>query len=106
MTRVILPTGDVKLNDPPLSTGVENYKEFFQSLVGLSGESQNFDGNGTYTRFQPGGGAETVSTGELPGTGRLFGNATAVPLGTRPAMPSRRPPYRRDVACYKSALPN
>ena len=26
-------------------------------MVGLAGESQNFDGNGSYVRFQPGGGA-------------------------------------------------
>jgi hypothetical protein len=102
----VLPVGDEVIQDGPFTTGIENYKEFFQSLVGLSGESSNFDGNGSYTRFQPGGGAETVSTGQLPGTGSLFGNATAAPLGTKPAMPSRRPPYRRDVACYKSKRPD
>jgi phospholipid/cholesterol/gamma-HCH transport system substrate-binding protein len=102
----VLPVGDEVIQDGPFTTGVENYKEFFQSWVGLSGESQNFDGNGQYTRFQPGGGSQTVSTGELPGIGRLFGNATAAPLGTRPAMPSRRPPYRRDVACYRSKRPD
>jgi ABC-type transporter Mla subunit MlaD len=102
----LLPTGEEVIQDGPFTTGIANYKEFFQSLVGLSGESQNFDGNGSYTRFQPGGGAETVSTGQLPGTGRLFGNATAAPLGTKPAMPGRRPPYRRDVPCYKSKRPD
>jgi len=94
------------IQDGPFTTGIANYKEFFQSLVGLSGESQNFDGNGGYTRFQPGGGDQTVSTGALPGTGSLFGNATAAPLGTKPAMPSKRPPYRRDVACYKNKRPD
>ena len=68
----------------------------------LSGESQNFDGNGQYTRFQPGGGDQTVSTGQVPGIGSMFGNAVAAPLGTRPAMPSRRPPYNRKVACYRN----
>ena len=48
----------------PHETGVENYKEFWQSQVALSGESQNFDGNGGYTRFQPGGGTQTLSTGD------------------------------------------
>jgi phospholipid/cholesterol/gamma-HCH transport system substrate-binding protein len=102
----VLPTGEQVVQDGPFTTGIANYKEFFQSLVGLSGESQNFDGNGGYTRFQPGGGDQTVSTGALPGTGSLFGNATAAPLGTKPAMPSKRPPYRRDVACYKNKRPN
>jgi len=107
MTRVILPTGDVKLNDPPLSTGVENYKEFFQTLVGLSGESQNFDGNGQYTRFQPGGGSQTVSTGNsTEGAGRLFGNAAVKPVGTRPARPAHKPPYNRKFPCYKDKRPN
>ncbi|HEX5782853.1 MAG TPA: MlaD family protein, partial [Solirubrobacteraceae bacterium] len=47
---VLLPTGDVVIEDE-FTTGVENYKEFFYTLVGLSGEGQNFDGNGMYVRF-------------------------------------------------------
>ncbi len=101
----ILPTGDVVIQDPPLTTGVPNYKEFFQTLVGLSGESQNFDGNGPYTRFQPGGGAQTVSTGSVRGGAPLFGNATAPPLGTRPARPAKRPPYNRKASCYRQKRP-
>jgi phospholipid/cholesterol/gamma-HCH transport system substrate-binding protein len=103
---VLLPTGDEVIQDGPLTTGVENYKEFFQTLVGLSGESQNFDGNGQYTRFQPGGGSQTVSTGETTGVGKLFGNAVFQPLGTRPAFPAKRPPYNRKVACYRNKRPN
>jgi phospholipid/cholesterol/gamma-HCH transport system substrate-binding protein len=106
LLNTILPTGDVVIQDPPLTTGVENYKEFFQGLVGLSGESQNFDGNGPYTRFQPGGGAQTVSTGSLPGVGPLFGNAVAPPLGTRPPRPAQRPPYNRTAVCAKQQRPN
>jgi ABC-type transporter Mla subunit MlaD len=108
MTDVVLPTGDIVLNDPPLSTGVANYKEFWQTLVGLSGESQNFDGNGQYTRFQTGGGTQQVSTGKVggaPGT-ELYGNALNKPIGTRPEMPSRRPPYNRTVPCYTNPLPD
>ncbi len=107
MTRVILPTGNVKLNDPPLSTGVENYKEFWQTLTALSGESQNLDGNGQYTRFQPGGGNQTVSTGNsTEGVGRLFGNAVVKPIGTRPARPAHKPPYNRTFPCFKNKPPN
>jgi phospholipid/cholesterol/gamma-HCH transport system substrate-binding protein len=102
----VLPTGDVVIQDPPLTTGVPNYKEFFQTLVGLSGESQNFDGNGPYTRFQPGGGAQTVSTGAVPGIGSLFGNAVAPPLGSRPARPAQRPPYNRTALCHRQQLPD
>jgi phospholipid/cholesterol/gamma-HCH transport system substrate-binding protein len=104
--KVIIPTGNIVVQDGPLTTGIENYKEFFQTLVGLAGESQNFDGNGGYTRFQTGGGSQTVSTGALPGVGPLFGNALRQPIGTRPKMPSRRPPYRRDQLCYKQKLPD
>jgi hypothetical protein len=28
------------------------------------------------------------------------------PIGTRPAKPSKRPPYNRKLACYKNRLPN
>jgi len=106
MTEVVLPTGDVVIQDGPLTTGVENYKEFFQALAGLSGESANFDGNGQYTRFQTGGGAYTIATNEVPGTGRLFGRAAVRPLGTRPAMPARRPPYNREKPCHENTPPN
>ena len=40
----------------PFSTGQPNYREFFYSVVQLAGESQVFDGNGSYVRFQAGGG--------------------------------------------------
>jgi virulence factor Mce-like protein len=108
-TNVVLPTGDIKVDDPPLSTGVENYKEFWQALTGLSGESQNFDGNGSYTRFQTGGGSHFVSTGQAVGGGPSsvqFGNAILQPIGDRPARPSARPPYNRTFPCYKNAIPN
>jgi phospholipid/cholesterol/gamma-HCH transport system substrate-binding protein len=108
-TKVLLPTGDIKVEDPPLSTGIENYKEFWQALTALSGESQNFDGNGSYTRFQTGGGAHFVSTGSALGAGSSsvqFGNAIAQPIGARPARPAARPPYNRNFACYKNPIPN
>jgi phospholipid/cholesterol/gamma-HCH transport system substrate-binding protein len=104
--EILLPTGDEVIQDGALTTGIPNYKEFFQTLTGLSGESQNFDGNGQYTRFQPGGGDQTVSTGNVPGVGQFFANAVNAPLGTRPAFPGKRPPYRRDLACHRNQRPN
>lgn len=104
-TKVVLPTGDVPINDGFLSTGLPNYKEFWQAMVGLSSESQNFDGNGQYTRFQPGGGDQSVNTGLSP-EGQLFGNASAKPLGTQPKAPGKEPPKNSKVACYKSQLPD
>jgi phospholipid/cholesterol/gamma-HCH transport system substrate-binding protein len=103
----VLPTGDKPVDDGFLSTGLPNYKEFWQTMTSLSGESQNFDGNGSYTRFQTGGSNQTVSTGNTTGGGPpLFGNAAEAPLGTRPARPASKPPYNRTVACYKNAPPD
>jgi phospholipid/cholesterol/gamma-HCH transport system substrate-binding protein len=107
LTQVVLPTGNVKIQDGPLSTGVENFKEFWYAMVGIAGEGQNFDGNGQYVRFQPGGGDQTVSLG-TPGNlfDRQFGNAVIKPLGTRPRFPGRKPPYRPDVRCFTNRLPD
>src|SRR4051794_25709518 len=107
-TNVILPTGDIKINDGPLTSGAENYKEFWYTMVGLAGEGQNFDGNGMYVRFQPGGGDQTISSGKVgPLTGdTLFGNAVAAPLGTRPAFTAKRTPYKPTVPCYKQKIPD
>jgi ABC-type transporter Mla subunit MlaD len=109
----LLPTGDLKVDDGALSTNRENYKEFWYTMVGLAGESQNFDGNGPYVRFQPGGGDQTISSGKTGGAvgdqsaGEvLFSTPAAKPLGTRPAYPSLRPPYVSSVPCYKSKIPN
>jgi len=102
----LLPTGDVVIKDE-FNSGAENYKEFFWALVGLSGEGQNFDGNGMYVRFQPGGGTQAVSLGDpKAATGPLVGSAAAPVLGVRPRYPGKRPPYRRDVPCHKSKPPN
>jgi ABC-type transporter Mla subunit MlaD len=108
-TDVLLPTGDIKVQDPPLTTGIENYKEFWQALVGLSGESQNFDGNGSMTRFQTGGGSHFVSTGQAVGGGPSSvqtGNAIVPPIGARPARPAARPPYNRTKPCYQNGVPD
>ncbi len=102
---VLLPTGDVVIQDGPLTTGLPNYQEFFQSMVGLAGESQNFDGNGFYTRFQTGGGGVRVRTETLPG-GALFGNFPLQPLGTRPVRPTREPPVNTTVPCYRNPRPD
>ncbi len=106
--KVVLPTGDARIEDGAFSTGLRNYEEFFQTLVGLAGESQNFDGNGSYTRFMSGGGAYRVQTPpvrQVNSPGPLFGAAIAPPLGTRPAR-SGKPPYRPQAACHKQQPPD
>ena len=52
ITNVILPTGNIKVDDGDLSANTENYKEFWHAMVGLAGEGQGFDGNGNYLRLQ------------------------------------------------------
>jgi virulence factor Mce-like protein len=104
--KVILPTGDTRIDDGAFSTGLRNYQEFFQTTVGLAGESQNFDGNGSYTRFMSGGGAYSVQTQKVQQQGSpLFGSATSPPVGTRPAR-SGKPPYKPNVACHTQNPPN
>jgi virulence factor Mce-like protein len=102
----ILPAGDIPINDE-FKSGAENYKEFFWGLVGLSGEGQNFDGNGMYVRFQTGGGSQQISLGDsASNSGQQFGNLVAAPLGNRPYDPRKRSPYRPDFPCYKNPLPD
>jgi phospholipid/cholesterol/gamma-HCH transport system substrate-binding protein len=102
--EVVLPTQEQRIQDGVLSTGLRNYEEFFQVLVSLTGESQNFDGNGTYVRFQAGGGGFPVRTAPLL-AGPAHGTASSPPLGTRPAR-GPRPPYRPNEPCHRQAVPD
>lgn len=102
----IIPAGNEVIDDPPISTGIPVYREFFQSAVGLAGAAGNFDGNGRYVRASAGGGSDLVATSPIPGFGPLYGNAVLPPLGTRPAWPGQAPPLRRDVPCYRNPVPN
>ena len=107
LTDVILPTGDIKIEDGNLGSGRENYKEFWYGIVGLAGESQNFDGNGPYVRFQTAGGSRPISTGTGGTlTEPFYANVTSPPLGTRPAFPSRLPPKVTSQACKDQRVPD
>ena len=93
----------------PFSTGQPNYREFFYSTVGLSGESQGFDGNGPFVRFQAGGGPN-LSTLPSPATDppqQSVWGQHLYPLGTRPRLPTQgKPPFRMDVPCYTQTVPD
>lgn len=104
--HTVIPTGNERISDPPLTTGLQAYQELFQSAVGLASFSQNFDGNGRYVRSAAGGGSDQVATGSLPGGGPLYGNAVFPSLGTRPASPGKPPPLDRNVPCFRAAPPN
>ena len=117
--NVLLPTGDVVLNDSGsgynFNAGVPNFKEFGYATTGLAGESAPFDGNGPSLRFfsaggpTPAGGPVPNLRSPVPGGGlqkdALWGGSTTPPIGTRPAL-GAKPPFRTDVACQSNAVPD
>jgi ABC-type transporter Mla subunit MlaD len=115
LTNVIYPTGNTVLQDGNSTSGAENYKEFWYSLVGLAGIGQGFDGNGAFTKFLVGNSGTTVVSqpAKLLGeTGaatkenlKLVARAPIKPEGTRPAYPSVEPPYQPLVPCDTQKLP-
>jgi phospholipid/cholesterol/gamma-HCH transport system substrate-binding protein len=112
VSDVLVPTGDVVVADG-FSTGVENYKDFLYGVTGFAGESQNFDGNGPYLRFQSGGGTFGANNGLVttvqPGGGFnndiLYGRAPLAPAGSQPVT-SSKPPYNTGKACYTNDVPD
>jgi phospholipid/cholesterol/gamma-HCH transport system substrate-binding protein len=110
----LIPAGDVVLQDSgpgyDFTTGQPNYREFFYGAVQQAGESQGFDGNGSFVRFQAGGGPTLTKMnnpqGE-PGNQALWSFNIAPPLGTRPRLPKQgKPPFRPDVPCHRNAVPD
>src|SRR4051794_8157357 len=109
----LVPAGNTVLQDSgsgyDFTTGQPNIRELFYSTVQLAGESQLFDGNGSFVRFQAGGGP-TLTRMENPGGGG--GNLTywahniSPPIGTRPVVTGNLPPFRSDVPCFKNAVPD
>ncbi len=113
MTKVIYPAGNTKIQDGPNTTGVENYKEFWYSLVGLDSIGQGFTGNGPSVRFLVGNSGQTLRSqpvgilgAHVKTQGQLLTRAPLPPLGTRPAYPAEEPPYQPLVPCDTQALPN
>ncbi len=111
-TKVIYPAGNTKLQDSAATSGVEDYKEFWYSLVGLAGIGQSFDGNGPMVKFLIGNSGQTLRSQPTSVLGtnlkglQLLARSPLTPLGTRPAYPAEEPPYRPLVPCYTQALPN
>jgi hypothetical protein len=111
-TNVIFPAGNTKLQDGASTSGVEDYKEFWESLVGLNSIGQNFDGNGTMANFLLSSSGQTLRSAPVSILGtnaqglHLLAHATLQPLGTRPAYPASEPPYKPTVPCYTQTLPS
>jgi phospholipid/cholesterol/gamma-HCH transport system substrate-binding protein len=112
MTKVIYPAGNAKLQDGSSTTGVEDYKEFWYSLVGLDSIGQGFTGNGPSVRFLIGNSGQTLRSQPTSVVGtslkgsQLLARSPLPPLGTRPAFPAEEPPYEPLVPCDTQALPN
>jgi ABC-type transporter Mla subunit MlaD len=112
LTKVLYPAGNTKIQDGASTSGVENYKEFWYSLVGLGSIGQHFDGNGAMAKFMVGNSGQTLRSAPVSVLGthvkglRLLGRSPLPPQGTRPAYPAEEPPYQPLVPCYTQALPN
>jgi phospholipid/cholesterol/gamma-HCH transport system substrate-binding protein len=114
-TDVLDPAGDVVIDDAggayPFSTGQSNFNEFLYGLVNLAGESQTFDGNGAYVRFQSGGGPVTVKSpnpvSANPQDAINVGNTISAPIATRPTFHTGDyPPLNFDKPCYQNDVPD
>jgi len=111
-TKLIFPAGNTKLQDGASTSGVEDYKEFWYSLVGLGSAGQNFTGNGVAANFLLSSSGQTLISQPVSILGtnlqglHLLAHASLPPLGTSPAYPSEEPPYKPKVPCYTQTLPN
>jgi phospholipid/cholesterol/gamma-HCH transport system substrate-binding protein len=120
----LVPAGNVQIDSAggyPFATGQPNIRELFYGVAQLAGESQGFDGNGPFVRFQAGGGPQLVRMPNplggfpagptIPNTA-LFAQNIDAPIATRPRLPAGTqpgvvtpPPFRMDVPCHTQALP-
>jgi len=109
----LVPAGNTVLQDSGpgynFTTGQSNIRELFYSTVQLAGESQLFDGSGSFVRFQAGGGPDLTRM-ENPAGGfqneSIWAHNISPPLGTRPVVTGKLPPFRQDVSCFKNDVPD
>ncbi len=117
----LVPAGNVVIDSAggyPFSTGQPNIRELFYGVAQLAGESQGFDGNGPFVRFQAGGGPKLVrmpnplGANAAPQNNALYAHNIADPVATRPRLPASTgpgftnpPPFRMDVPCHTQAVP-
>ena len=84
-------------------------REFLYASVNVAGESQNFDGNGPYVRFQSGGGPLTIKTEDPVATSpndKVMYGRTEVPVqGTSPAQ-GTLPALDDSQLCYTQDVPD
>ena len=108
-TKVLIPTGNQTIEDQ-FSTGGPNYREFFYTLTDFAGQSQNFDGNGSYFRLQPrrrqrAGRRGQPEAATPPATSRTSPSPPTAPIGTQPQL-GGKPPKKPEVRCDKNPVPD
>jgi virulence factor Mce-like protein len=107
ITNVILPSGNLKIDDGQFSVPTESYKELWYAMVGQAGEGAGFDGNGSFLRLVAQPGPLNLETGKTNyGKQSYFATTALPPLRTAPAFTAKLPPLRRDVKCYTQPVPN
>jgi phospholipid/cholesterol/gamma-HCH transport system substrate-binding protein len=107
ITEVIIPTGNIKVDDGEFSSNTENYKEFWHAVAGQAGEGGGFDGNGPFLRLSAPGGSRAITSGKTNyQLESLHANASQPLLRSAPAFPNSLPPLRRDVPCHKNPVPD
>jgi len=112
VANTISPTGDQVIDDGAFSNGQPAHRELFYAAVSAAGSTNMFDGNGTYTRIQGGGGPVTVKMSDPREQGAdldtLYGRMESAPQGTTPLAPygADGPPIVSDQLCADQELPD
>jgi phospholipid/cholesterol/gamma-HCH transport system substrate-binding protein len=114
LTNVLIPSGNVQLQDGASTSGESVFREFWYSMVGGNSLGQNFTGNGLSAfRSLLGSGGQVLRSApagvvgvKTSGGESLVTRALLPPLGTRPRFPASEPPYKPLNPCYKQAVPN
>jgi phospholipid/cholesterol/gamma-HCH transport system substrate-binding protein len=108
-SQVLVPTGDIVV-DSRFPTGQSNFHDFLYGVSNFAAAMQGFDGNGTYLRFQTGGGPALLRGNNPAGAGlaqQFFNFANALPPeGIQPFVPADPPPFRQDFPCARNPLPD
>jgi ABC-type transporter Mla subunit MlaD len=104
----VVPTGDQVITDGGLGNGQKASRQALYAAVNVAGSTQGFDGNGPYSRFQVGGGTESVQMND-PAVGGiltpLYGRTPVPTLGSSP-LDLGTPPLVTSEPCYTQDVPD
>ena len=89
--QTVLPSGETVIQDGPLTTGVKNYQEFLQTLVGLVGAGRTSPATACTRASSP----AAAPTRSRPAPWAAWGAASATPPRRRSAPAPRAAPSRR-----------